>query len=76
VLPQHLAPFGSSWQDDAYEDLLLSEFGRVGTAAFLQDPSIWFQGPNEGFAPGDIGAEAFARLAALAGLGVGGGEEF
>jgi hypothetical protein len=74
VLPQHLAPFGSSWQDDAYEDLLLSEFGRVGTAAFLQDPSIWFQGPNEGFAPGDIGAEAFARLAALAGLGAAGGE--
>jgi hypothetical protein len=44
----------------------------VGTAAFLQDPSIWFQGPNEGFAPGDIGAEAFARLAALAGLAQGG----
>jgi hypothetical protein len=35
----------------AWEDIVLNGLPRISAAGFLKDPSIWFSGPREAFAP-------------------------
>ena len=63
--PEHLYPFVPDW--NAHRELLISTLGVIGAAVFLNDPSVYFDGIREQYAPANMELSTLDRFAALYG---------